>query len=560
MGVGLGLARGRRARGARCEKGYSDGFLVSMTSVSTHLGRGTVSQPRRLAARRSPGTRKPRRKKEERREMASTLAMRIVSEASRPDVTVQELGRLAESDPAFAIRLLALVNSPAYGLARRVANTRQAAAIVGIRGLRNLALSLSISEMAPVCEDGLQLLAVSVRRAVAARLLAEELGLPDLDAFFTAGLLLESGLLVWARESLEEAAHVARSPAASRVLLERAAGRVPHPLSGSALARDWNLCEEVALAIELHHAEEPPSAPPVARVLWAAERVAAVFEGGDVARERAEAERACAVLGLGDERREAVFERLPPLVEEAGRGLDRDLGPQRDLQEILVDANRGLVALNRHYEEIVQTLERLIQEREELASRLQEANRRLADMANSDGLTGLANKRSFDEHLGRELARADRYRSALALVMLDVDHFKRFNDTWGHLTGDEVLKAVAEVLRTTVRASDIAARYGGEEFAVILPETDLAGGLVLAERVRERVEALRVPGPEGPVSVTVSLGVAALRGPGCRALGQALVGAADAALYRAKDGGRNRCEVGGEVPVPRVRQRYRAAG
>ena len=518
-----------------------------------------MSPTRRPASRRPSAPRKPRRPAP-RREMASTLAMRIVTEAARADVTVQELGRLAESDPAFAIRLLALVNSPAYGLARRVANTRQAAAIVGIRGLRNLALSLSVSEMVPVTEDGLQLLAVSVRRAVAARLLAEALGLPDLDAFFTAGLLLESGLLVWAREALADAAHVARSPAASRILLERAAGRRPHPEAGAALARDWNLCEEVAQAIARHHDPEPPGASPVARVAWGAERVAAVFEGGDVARARAEAEEACAALGLRAEQREAVFERLPPLVEEAGRGFDRDLGPQRDLQAILVDANRSLVALNRHYEEIVQTLERLIQEREELATRLQEANRRLADMANSDGLTGLANKRSFDEHLTRELARADRYRSALALVMLDVDHFKRFNDTWGHLTGDEVLKAVGQVLRTTVRASDVAARYGGEEFAVILPETDLAGGLVLAERVRERVEALRVPGPEGPVSVTVSLGIAAVRGPGCRELGQTLVGAADAALYRAKDAGRNRCEVGGEVPVPRPRRpRVKAA-
>jgi diguanylate cyclase (GGDEF)-like protein len=161
----------------------------------------------------------------------------------------------------------------------------------------------------------------------------------------------------------------------------------------------------------------------------------------------------------------------------------------------------------------------------------------------TDELTGLANVRAFWAILGRELERSRRFGSSLGLVMIDIDDFKQVNDHYGHQQGDEVLAHVADVLRRLSRDIDAPARYGGEELAVILPETDLDGAALLAERMRDAVESMFVPGARGSggVQVTASFGVAAAPDNGVE--GEALVAAADAALYRAKRAGKNRVEV-----------------
>jgi diguanylate cyclase (GGDEF)-like protein len=161
----------------------------------------------------------------------------------------------------------------------------------------------------------------------------------------------------------------------------------------------------------------------------------------------------------------------------------------------------------------------------------------------TDELTGLANVRAFWAILGRELERTRRFQSSLGLVMIDIDDFKQVNDRYGHQRGDEVLAHVADVLRRLSRDIDAPARYGGEELAVILPETDLDGAVLLAERMRDAIESLQVPAARGSgqLQVTASFGVAAA--PDNGVLGEALVAAADEALYRAKRAGKNRVEV-----------------
>ncbi len=154
-----------------------------------------------------------------------------------------------------------------------------------------------------------------------------------------------------------------------------------------------------------------------------------------------------------------------------------------------------------------------------------------------DGLTGVHNKRFFLEFLERELARAKRHVRPLSLAMLDLDHFKKINDTYGHLAGDTTLKRVTHVIQDRVRRDELLARYGGEEFAVVLPETDLQGALVFAEVVRRQVEEFSFAFDEQDIRVTVSVGVATL-GPDDDA--DALIREADTQLYRAKSAGRNR--------------------
>jgi diguanylate cyclase (GGDEF)-like protein len=193
---------------------------------------------------------------------------------------------------------------------------------------------------------------------------------------------------------------------------------------------------------------------------------------------------------------------------------------------------------------MVRRLEALIQEKERLTQSLEQANRELEIQATSDALTGLANRRAVEAALMRDLARADREHSSVSLLALDVDHFKKVNDTYGHAVGDLVLAAIGVALRNTLRGGDLPGRIGGEEFIAILPNTDTDGAAVTAERLRKVISEQRVRVPGGTLGVTASFGVSTARGPGCAGTGKALLERADAALYAAKRGGRNRVERG----------------
>ncbi|MBW3536136.1 MAG: GGDEF domain-containing protein, partial [Gemmatimonadetes bacterium] len=180
-----------------------------------------------------------------------------------------------------------------------------------------------------------------------------------------------------------------------------------------------------------------------------------------------------------------------------------------------------------------------VAERERLEAALREANEELERLANTDVLTGLANRRRFMAALETEIERARRYGRAFALVLLDLDRFKLVNDTHGHATGDQVLRSIGPVLREASRDIDVPARLGGEELAMLLPETTADGARALAERLRHGIARQRHESPTGTsFSVTASLGVAVF-GPG-QDDAEALLHAADEALYAAKDGGRNR--------------------
>jgi len=159
----------------------------------------------------------------------------------------------------------------------------------------------------------------------------------------------------------------------------------------------------------------------------------------------------------------------------------------------------------------------------------------LSQLASRDGLTGLYNRRHFDEKIAEEVSRAARYKRELSLLMADIDRFKAVNDRYGHQKGDDTLAAVAEILRTSLRGTDIVCRYGGEEIAVLLPETSEPNAARIAELCRSKIEAGTTKSLG--IDVTVSIGVSAFAEGDTPEL---LVKAADGALYKAKEGGRNR--------------------
>jgi diguanylate cyclase (GGDEF)-like protein len=170
------------------------------------------------------------------------------------------------------------------------------------------------------------------------------------------------------------------------------------------------------------------------------------------------------------------------------------------------------------------------------------ATRRLYESAMHDPLTGVYNRRYLDDHLASEYAFAARHGTALALLLIDADHFKKVNDTWGHAAGDAALRALAGHLQRSVRSEDMIARFGGEEFAVLARETSAPGALAVAERIRKSVEKTPVVLENGDkLSLTVSIGVVHMGSGRAYVSADALLEAADEALYKAKEAGRNRC-------------------
>jgi diguanylate cyclase (GGDEF)-like protein len=200
----------------------------------------------------------------------------------------------------------------------------------------------------------------------------------------------------------------------------------------------------------------------------------------------------------------------------------------------------GIAGVRTEVTELVRREQQLV----DLNAQLDEALARLEQVSETDALTGIANRRHFDRRLAEEWSRVDRYGTPFALLLVDVDHFKRYNDRQGHQQGDRCLREVAQVLLACARRpTDLVARYGGEEFAVLLPHTTHEAAATQAQRLLGAMDEARLPHPDSPVApfVTLSIG-GALAEPGQAAGMEALVQAADRALYRAKAAGRHRIE------------------
>lgn len=226
----------------------------------------------------------------------------------------------------------------------------------------------------------------------------------------------------------------------------------------------------------------------------------------------------------------------------AGGNLDVDI-PVTGLSEVsyLTQVFNHMVSSLRHNREKLSAANQA----------LRETNKELHQLSITDGLTGLLNRKHIMELLDREISRSQRYGHPLTILLLDVDHFKQVNDTYGHLTGDEVMRRLSDVLRAIVREVDFIGRYGGEEFLILLPESDTPGGAETAERIRQKVQELEIIADQKKVAVTVSIGISSY--PRLGADAHAVICSADNALYRAKSEGRNRVVVsGGDVCCDRA--------
>ena len=238
-------------------------------------------------------------------------------------------------------------------------------------------------------------------------------------------------------------------------------------------------------------------------------------------------------LGLKASRKELA--QIPVIMLTAEDDLDRKA-------EILERGASDYVTKPFHEKELLARV-RIHTKLKLLQDTLREMNVQLEALSVTDMLTGLANRRRLMTRLEEEVQRARRYKTPLSVVMIDIDHFKLVNDTHGHAMGDEVLRNIGAMLKSSLRATDLAARYGGEELTLVLPHTDIPAALLVAENLREKFAAMDHVLDGVTLRKTVSMGVTARDGQNEVPDAEDLLKHADEALYRAKQGGRNRVEV-----------------
>jgi diguanylate cyclase (GGDEF)-like protein len=471
-------------------------------------------------------------------ELPGTMtALNVVRATGAEDASVANVAAVIEADPGLSLRLLS--SAQALGAGGRITSVRQAASRLGLKGLRLLALGLAAADLADMSSDGSALLGLCLRRGLAARAIADETGCTSTDEAYTLGMLLD--LPLFASSARLETSTLTSTAALERPVQERALGLPPHPELAASMARGLGLPKEHQDALRQHHATEAPSGV-LPSLAWAAERFAAVFEGGAATQLVVEAQHAGRLLGLEDEATQRILDGMPAALQQASADFGRDLGEQGSLENLLLDSNAALLEMNQRYESTLVTMHRLLDDKERLLEELREVNARLDRLATFDELTGLANRRLLMDQLRRELDRARRDGKPMTVILIDLDHFKQVNDTYGHLGGDAVLVKVSATMKEIVRAGDLPARYGGEELCVVLPSTSLARGAVVAERIRRAIEAATIEHEDQRIQVTASFGVATAQGADLGDGPEALLERADAALYRAKGGGRNRVE------------------
>lgn len=486
-----------------------------------------------------------------------SVALEVLTLTRREDVSVDALARAVQNDPALTAKILKMVNSSLFGLAREVGSIRQAMVILGLRTVKVMALSFAlVDSLRKGGEAGLDVVLYwrrSLTTAVGARLLGRIVVPRQAEEAFVAGLLSDLGLFAAWRCASELYAPVfaeARGTGPRLCDVEQRVLGVTHADLSLELLKKWNLPEPICSAVGAHHGKGIEGLHGDVRRLALTVRTAATiadaFCGDRPVESLEEARGLCgAELGIDSNRFDGALASLDGYVKETASLLSLDVGTTMNYAQLQAEAAMQLATIGLEAEMARTAAARREQEARQESARLQQEKTAILEAASTDGLTKIANRTAFDRRLSEELARAASLGGALGLILLDVDHFKSFNDTYGHPAGDEVLRSVAACLHRVANHAGLVARYGGEEFAVICLSHAAAQVRELAERIRAEIAALGVAYDHRLLHVTASLGVSHADLRRGSTTPQALVESADRGLYAAKRRGRNRVETAG---------------
>jgi len=463
------------------------------------------------------------------------IAIKALELARQENVSINEIAELISNDPALSSKILKTVNSSFYGLPKEVSTISRALVILGLQAVKTLALGFSLlTNLKTGPQEGFDYMLFwkrSIYSAVAGRLLAKKLRVVQQEEAFLCGLLADVGIIIMHRGIGREYDEIMEASNGDQEMMARMCHQrfdLDHAAVGAMLADMWQLPPVLSHPIAQHHQpnESDPLLRPLVETVYVAMICGEVFSNPNPAKyilqARSELATRCKLPPLEIEQ---LLEEIGKHTREAAKLFEVNIGPNRGYQDVLDEANQTLVLLT------LQSQQQVTQVKKE--------NVELEKKATTDPLTSLANRARFNEFIEEQFSRAYKLQRPLAVLFLDIDHFKKVNDTFGHQAGDEVLRRVGKVLKGAVRNIDMAARYGGEEFAVILTETESMAAAQAADEIRRAIAAERITFEGKHIPVTASIGVAGTDRQRIFESALTLTKAADRAVYAAKGAGRN---------------------
>ena len=486
--------------------------------------------------------------------MLPAVAVEVLRLSRDPDSQMTAFVDLIGRDPSLTAKVLRTVNSSWFGLSREITSLQQALALLGLQPVRALVLSFSLVNLRQGQTDDSfdygRFWKQALSNAVTARELLTRHQTGNPEEAFVAGLLQDLGVLALLQVAPDEYQQVVAKVDESGepvIYVERDTLGTDHMEVGAWLADRWGLPSRLCYPVAHHHEPDQcegadQEANELTHLLYAAALVGELLHDRHKQRpQRLLGEALQRQFAMDPDQVDEFMSELLPKIADTAKMFDMDIGTQQDYAAILAEANAELARLSLEAAKETALSHQREARLEQRAEKLEEERERLQDRAIRDRLTGTYNRGLFDEMLTKEYKRGMRYHRRVGLIMADVDHFKRVNDTYGHPFGDEVLCTVADALRQGIRDSDILARYGGEEFAIIVIEPTEKGLNRLTERLRVLVRDA-LPAIDGKIiRVTASFGAVICQPRRDDEEGETrLLKSADEALYQAKEAGRNR--------------------
>ncbi len=483
-----------------------------------------------------------------------TVASKLISLTSREDTTLTDIANLVSKDISLSSKILKVSNSAFYSFPQQIGSINQAISILGTNAVRSLVLSFSFLTIKSGSKksrfDFSKFWEKSLASAVASKIILDKVKGADTEEIFISGLLQNLGELIFARtfsDLYDSVLTEIIEKGEDTIKAEEKEFGVNHCLIGYEVAKNWGFPTSLLLPILHHHDPESYTGKDkkvmqTARAVYLADLIIGIMQSDRPdnyhKQFRKEAKK---LLSLTVDQIEEILSEVHHQVDQAGKYFGLKMKNTKPISDILQEANIRLSLLNLDYDQMNKQLIQAKISLENLTKELEEKNRILDNLANVDGLTEVYNHRYFQSALEQEISRANRHENDIALLLIDIDHFKKFNDTHGHQTGDFILKKFCIVLKNSLRQYDILARYGGEEFAVILPETSGEAAVAAAEKLREAVDTYTFTENGKDYSVTASFGVASSKPVVEDEFSQSgFINRADTALYDAKDAGRNK--------------------
>jgi diguanylate cyclase (GGDEF)-like protein len=483
-----------------------------------------------------------------------TVAIQVLKMTQSENMSVAHIATVIQKDPALTSKILRMANSSLFGMSRKISSLQQATVVLGLRTLKAIVLSFSLVDLLGREQsdyfDYRRYWRRSLTEAVVARLLAEKVQRSIMDESFVGGLLSDIGILAavqCAQELYYPALALYRESRQSLQTAEQQILGVTHETISANLLDHWGLPEDLCEAVRTHHqsltAPTPyePAVAQLTRILRSASQLADVFvedtHAGHLQSIQTEIMQG---LDVSESVLETLLKELDSHVNKTAALLSLNIGDTISYREIQANAMTQLAQLTMTAEiERAQSAKRE-QEAQIRAQALDNENRQLAVKAATDGLTGIPNRLAFEQRLRQDCAKARKQHLPIGLILMDLDRFKRLNDTYGHQTGDAVLRMVGGVLKQCMTETQFAARYGGEEFTLIVTGATVRELCTLAEVIRLNVAKLLIPFDDRYLQITASLGVAYMKPDDPDLKPRPLFRQADQYLYEAKNNGRNR--------------------